>query len=494
MPQQTAQLPLPPPAVPLETFADAYSSPWIAPHAFAHYFSRGAWSPWRHLVYISNAVAECINTPGGRLIVNIGPRWGKSELISDWSPTWFLSLYPDRHVMLATAAGLARVYGGKVRDRFAEFPEMGVRLKEDSKAKNEWKTPAGGGMKSVTVNESVMGRGAHAMIIDDPYGSWADAWSPTYRKSLEEWYTATCNSRLEPDASIVLLHHRMHALDLTNYVLKAEDGHRWRHISLPSIATGPDDLGRVAGESLCPERFSAEELEKKRVAMRWAWEPMHQQNAEGSASGKAFKSFTSGNIDAAIKIEPNHPVFLGIDFNINPGMHMEIGQHFPNTDTFHFVHEIHDAGMSLEAAMREFIKMWASWEWKPEVLLFGDPAGNARNISDGRSNWQLAKTMLRAKNIKVRDRVPAAHPGIVDSLLASNEALFDTVRQVRRVKIHTRCERLLVDMREVPLDEDGKPVKTDESLTHAGDIFRYVVHSISPIRGARIKSSGRVIA
>jgi hypothetical protein len=45
-----------------------------------------------------------------------------------------------------------------------------------------------------------MGRGAHIFLIDDPFGSMADARSEPARKNVHDWFSANY-SRLEKTAS-----------------------------------------------------------------------------------------------------------------------------------------------------------------------------------------------------------------------------------------------------------------------------------------------------
>ncbi len=456
-------------------------NPFVLPHDFAEYVSGGKWIAAKHLRYIGAQVADAISTPGGgRLVVNLPPRHGKSEFISFWTPTWWIELFPAKRVILATASGLARHYGGKVRDEFVGNPKLTTVLKEDTTAKNEWSTPAGGGMKSVTVNESVIGRGADLLIIDDPYGTWDDAWSRAYRKGVEDWFTATASSRLEPGATIIILHHRMHPNDLTDFVLTGPDKDRWKHVCLPSLAMPNDLLNRPVGQPLWPERYGLAELEQKRTAMRWAWEPMHQQNPQTAGAGLLYRAFAEKNLRTASIIKTD-PIIVGVDFNINPGMHVEFAQHFSIRDEFVFFDEIHAPRMTLEQAARAIIAKYQEWPWKPEIQLFGDATGGSDSIRDGTSHWSILKRMLRESGINVRDRVPSVNPPIVDSVAAVNDALGHEGCSPR-LFVDRKCERLLADFRQVCADDDGKPDKSDKELTHASDIVRYIVGRISPIR------------
>ena len=52
-----------------------------------------------------------------RVIVNIAPRHGKSELISYLAPSWFLGKYPHKKVIMAShTADLATNFGRRVRN------------------------------------------------------------------------------------------------------------------------------------------------------------------------------------------------------------------------------------------------------------------------------------------------------------------------------------------------------------------------------------------
>ena len=54
-----------------------------------------------------------------RVVVNIAPRHGKSELISYLAPAWFLGKYPQKKVIMAShTADLAVNFGRRVRNLF----------------------------------------------------------------------------------------------------------------------------------------------------------------------------------------------------------------------------------------------------------------------------------------------------------------------------------------------------------------------------------------
>ena len=90
-----------------------------------------------------------INNDLDRVIINIAPRHGKSELTSYLFLAWLMGCRPDSKIIQATHTGeLAMRFGRKVRnlmdsDVYKEiFPE--VTLAADSKAAGRWETSKGG--------------------------------------------------------------------------------------------------------------------------------------------------------------------------------------------------------------------------------------------------------------------------------------------------------------------------------------------------------------
>jgi hypothetical protein len=89
-----------------------------------------------------------------------------------------------------------------------------TRLAEDSQAKGRWMTSEGGSYYACGVGSALMGRGAHIFLIDDPFGSMAEACSEIERKAVHSWYQGTVYNRLEKGGAIVIVNHRMHHDDL----------------------------------------------------------------------------------------------------------------------------------------------------------------------------------------------------------------------------------------------------------------------------------------
>src|SRR5206468_3028498 len=109
----------------------------------------------------------------------------------------------------------------------------------------EWETGLGGGVRAVGVGGGITGFGANLVIIDDPVRSRAEAESKTYREKIYDWFNDDLYTRLEPNASIILIQTRWHEDDLAGRLLKeAEDGgEHWDVISLPALSEPPASAG-----------------------------------------------------------------------------------------------------------------------------------------------------------------------------------------------------------------------------------------------------------
>ena len=114
-----------------------------------------------------------------RLMLLVPPRHGKSELASRRFPAWYLGRHPDKQFISASASfALAEDFGRDVRNLMnsSEYQEIfETKLAEDSQARGRWTTSEGGSYFATGVGGALMGRGAHVLLIDDPFGSMADA-------------------------------------------------------------------------------------------------------------------------------------------------------------------------------------------------------------------------------------------------------------------------------------------------------------------------------
>lgn len=256
------------------------------PHSFARKCSRKKWEIYPHLKHISRIIGPALAKGGGRFIVTIPPRHGKSEFISKWVPTWFLDQFPDRKVILASyAADFASKWGAAVKENILEIPEVDVALSRDTKSKSKFQTRQGGQMMTAGVGGPMTGEGGHLIIIDDPTKNWEDAMSEVIRNKQKDWFRSVARTRLEPGGSVIVLMTRWHEDDLAGWLLKGDDeelkekiGSEWQLINFPAIAEEDDVLGRKAGEALCEQRYTLEDFKQiKQDVGAKVWASLYQQ-------------------------------------------------------------------------------------------------------------------------------------------------------------------------------------------------------------------------
>lgn len=212
-----------------------------------------------------------------RLMVNMPPRHGKSELASRRFPAFLLGVQPQVEIVVASYnADKAREFGYEVRDivKSSEYQELfpGVQLKEDSRAADRWNTDAGGSFRAVGIGTALTGRGADVLLIDDPIKDDEEADSEIRRERIWSWYSSVAYTRLSPGGRVVVIQTRWHEDDLTGRLLmeQAKGGDTWDILELPAIDS--------KGEALWPERYPLEHLERiKRVTLPRHWSALYQQ-------------------------------------------------------------------------------------------------------------------------------------------------------------------------------------------------------------------------
>ena len=223
-----------------------------------------------------------------RVIVNIAPRHGKSELISYLAPAWFLGKYPQKKIIMGShTADLAVNFGRRVRNLVGSeaykgiFPQ--VELQSDSKSASRWGTNFNGEYFAIGVGGALAGRGADLFIIDDPHSEQeaktgrADVFLPAW-----EWFQSGPLQRLMPGGAIIIVMTRWSKLDLTGMIVQQternEDVDAWEVVEFPAIK---DD-----GTALWPEFWDVEELLSKKAALDiryWNAQYMQKPTSEEGA-------------------------------------------------------------------------------------------------------------------------------------------------------------------------------------------------------------------
>ncbi len=211
-----------------------------------------------------------------RLMINMPPRHGKSELASRRFPAWFLGRHPTKSIIAASYnSDLASDFGRQVRNIVGsgEYkPLFQTALAEDSRAANRWNTSQGGSYVAAGVGTAITGRGADVFLIDDPIKDRQEADSETQRQTVWDWYTSTAYTRLAPGGRIIVIQTRWHEDDLSGKLLaeQARGGDKWDVLELPAI--------NEDGQALWPDFYPIEALERIRTVLPARdWSALYQQ-------------------------------------------------------------------------------------------------------------------------------------------------------------------------------------------------------------------------
>lgn len=248
---------------------------------------------------ISEELDKVVSGETKRLILNMPPRHGKSELVSRRLPALFLGKFPQAKVMAtANETRLARENCRDVR-RVMEsvayrelFPASHLPARSKLRRTSDLiDGPLGGSYRAAGIGANVTGFGFDLGIVDDPYRNRADADSPVVRERIWKWLSGTFLHRADnPDARIVLIMHRWNIDDMVGRLKEEEKagGTKWRVLSFEAIKGDEhkDYDSRKPGEPLWPERFGLDYLQEYARNSPYDFASLFQQDPRGQGTAE----------------------------------------------------------------------------------------------------------------------------------------------------------------------------------------------------------------
>lgn len=199
-----------------------------------------------------------------RVIISMPPQEGKSQRVSRYYPTWLLKQDPDLRIAIVSYAdALARRWGRQIRNDLRDNPDIGLSVRHDTAAANEWQLAHyQGGVITAGIESGLTGRPVDVLIIDDPLKGRQEADSETYREMNKDWWRSVGSTRLSEDALVILVMTRWHEDDLAGFLSGPENEGRdeWDVLNIPAQADHTpergetDPLGREPGEYMVSAR------------------------------------------------------------------------------------------------------------------------------------------------------------------------------------------------------------------------------------------------
>lgn len=277
----------------------------------------------QHNIAIAKALSDVISGKITRLIINMPPRYGKTEQAVKGFMAYGLALNPrSKFIHLSYSDSLAVDNSEKTRDIILsdEYKQLFpyVKIAKSSNSKKKWETTEGGGVYATSTGGQITGFGAGevdvtdkdkvnellalldgelaesnkdlsqeldsllsndiesfagAIIIDDPLKP-DDAISEVLRERVNERFETTIRSRTNSrNTPIIVIMQRLHEHDLCGYLQEIEPD-EWTVLCLPAIST--DENGEE--KALCERIHTIDELNKKRDIDPHTFDTQYMQN------------------------------------------------------------------------------------------------------------------------------------------------------------------------------------------------------------------------
>jgi predicted phage terminase large subunit-like protein len=218
-------------------------------HFFSKYtFAKRKGYKWKdnwHHKLICEALMRVYRGEVKNLVINLPPRYSKTELAVLNFVAWAMGKQPDSEfIHLSYSATLAENNSNNTKSLMQhEAYADCFDTKLASNAQAHWKTTAGGVMYATGSDGTITGFGAGkvregfggAIIIDDPHKA-GEAGSDAMRGRVVENFGLTVESRRNaPHTPIIVIMQRLHESDLSGFLLAGGNGEKWEHLMIPAV-------------------------------------------------------------------------------------------------------------------------------------------------------------------------------------------------------------------------------------------------------------------
>lgn len=187
-------------------------------------------------------------------------------------------------------------------------------------------------------------------------------------------------------------------------------------------------------------------------------------------AGKIYYAFERENHVKECNYKPRFPVFVGVDFNVNPmtGVAAQLVQDAEGKQQLNVIDEFYLRHSNTEALGKEIIGRYGT-----NTRVIPDSTGIKRTTNASMSDIQILKSL----GLKVE---VSTNPYRIDRYAAVNGAFSKG-----KVVIDPKCQYTIKDLEQVSYKEGtDQPDTSDKMLTHISDALGYMVYKIiNPLRG-----------
>ena len=431
---------------------------------------------WHHNLlceYLDKFIRGEIN----RLMVFMPPQHGKSELVSRNLPAYILGKNPKSKIVLASYSSDLSCTFNRDCQRIIDselykdvFPETFLNSTNIVTASKSWLRNSekfetvgyGGFLKTVGVGGSLTGTPADYAIIDDPVKDSIEAMSGTYQFRNWNWYNDVLYTRIHNDTRILITQTRWDVNDLSGMLLKKmEDGsgEQWTILVLPAIKKNNDNLEdpREIGEPLWANKHDLKKLNMVRSQSLRTFQSLYQQDPKPQqAGGEFYKEFTINSNVKELNYNPDLPIHLTFDFNVNPYMTCCVWQMI-NKKSYQIAEICTKSPNNTTKGVCNEIKRKYQGHMSG-CFIYGDPAGKHEDTrtEKGSNDYTIIRNELQV--FKPQLRIDTKSPSVVmranfiNTIFANG---FDGIE----LYIDNKCENTLNDYLYLKEDSDGKKKK-----------------------------------
>lgn len=249
-----------------------------------------------------------------RLIINIAPRYGKTEIAVKNFMANGLAMNPAAKFIHLSYSGNLALDNSVAVKNIVTSPEFQrlfpMRIGRSADTKSRWDTYAGGGVYATSSLGQVTGFGAGAVedesdiddsifggaiVIDDPIKP-DEALNDNGREAVNNHFETTIRNRVNSrNTPIVIIMQRLHENDLCGYLMSIEPD-EWEVLSIPCLEI--DDEGNET--ALWEFKHTVEELHKIEAANQFVFDTQYMQNPK-PLEGLMYSHFKTYE---ALPIEP----------------------------------------------------------------------------------------------------------------------------------------------------------------------------------------------
>ncbi|MEK0369745.1 MAG: hypothetical protein QQN55_01120 [Nitrosopumilus sp.] len=447
-----------------------------------------------------------------RLIINIAPRYGKTEQVVKGLIAQGLAINSKAKFIHASYSDSLALDNSEVIKELIESEEyqrlFNRQLKRDSKSKKKWYTQDKGGVYATSTGGQITGFGAGlvededeyesldefipvnsqegdlfkfggAIVIDDPIKP-EDAKSMTVRAKVNERFDSTIRSRVNSRKTpIVIVMQRVHEEDLSGYLIDGVE--EWDVLSLPALKND--------GTALWPFKHTVEELLLLKNLNPSVFYFQYQQETKNIKTGGEFlEDFNTEQHIGQFRYDPDSALHISVDNNVFPYITTSIWQTIKEDGIWRIrqikeIPSIEPFNTATKAGQQvgKYIKKIGT---NQRVFIYGDPTTKQRNTIDDDKKTFLQKYVSGIrKECETEERMFRKAPGVALTGEFIN-AVFRGVIPNMEIEIDIGCKKSINDYIQTKKDKDGGMLKkrvTDlngisfEEHGHFTDVMRYFI-------------------